>query len=179
MPRPPIDLARKIKDILRHVQPLPDNAKPPILHYRRTGADIWGALAYIERAVGKGERRQAVVDRHLGRLYGMALVNLVQTFERFLKEPDAVKLRLWTKETIDAPQILAPTRSDLIYLRRFLDETANVCNRRIGERLAELLTTIDTQSPALFDAKEMADRVASIFRLPLQVAGATGVAPPD
>ena len=86
MPRPPVDLARKIKDILRHVQPLPDEAKAPILHYRRTGADIWGALAYIERAVGEGERYQAVVDRHLGRLYGMALVNLVETFERFLKE---------------------------------------------------------------------------------------------
>src|SRR5205807_2383223 len=31
-------------------------------------------------------RYQAVAAKHLGRLYGMALVNLVETFERFLKE---------------------------------------------------------------------------------------------
>src|SRR5262245_12574058 len=86
MPRPPVDLARKIKDILHHVQPLPEEAKAPILHYRRTVADVWGALAYVERAIGQGGHYQAVVDRHLGRLYGMALVSLVEAFERFLKE---------------------------------------------------------------------------------------------
>ncbi len=86
MPRPPIDLARKLKDILRHTQPLPEEAKAPILHYRQTVADIWGALAYVERAVGQRDRYQAVADRHLGRVYGMALVNVVETFERFLKE---------------------------------------------------------------------------------------------
>lgn len=290
MPRPPVDLARKIKDILHHVQPLPDEAKAPILHYRRTGADVWGALAYIERAVGEGERYQAVVDRHLGRLYGMALVSFVETFERFLKEvaaecvdsmadfvvddrfnvfaiqgsslashfgtgtlgkslcesstwleceeinrrfrrvlsdpfqvggpsfdlfpkkdqqpaderwrfetmsliwqirhtavhnvgvvtqSDAVKLRLWAKEIVPAPRILAPTRGDLNNLKRFLDETANRCNQRIGERLAQLLSTIHTSTPALFHPQAMADRVASIFRLPLHVAGATGVVPID
>src|SRR6266536_3258853 len=73
----PSFLVRKIKDILQHVQPLPDDARAPILHYQRTGADIWGALAYIERAIDQGDRYQTVVDRHLGRLYGMALVNLV------------------------------------------------------------------------------------------------------
>ncbi len=65
---------------------MPDEAKAPILHYRRTVADIWAAFGYVERALGQRDRYQAVVDRHLGRLYGMALVNLVETFERFLKE---------------------------------------------------------------------------------------------
>jgi hypothetical protein len=288
MPRPPIDLARKMKEILHHVQPLPDEAKAPILHYGRTGTDMWASLAYIEDALGGGNRYQAVVDRHLGRLYGMALVNLVETFERFLKEvaaecvdclaafvvddrfnvfkiqgsglaahfrtgtlgkslcetgtwldckeindrfrdllsdpfqpgnfylfpqrgqkpetehwryqsmsllwqirhtavhnvgvitqSDAVKLGLWAKEQVSAPNVLAPTRSDLNYLKRFLDETAELCNQRIGDRLAELLTMLHTQSPFLFTPQEIADRVAAIFRRPLQVAGATGVVPPD
>jgi hypothetical protein len=290
MPRPPIDLARKIKDILRHVRPLPDEAKAPILHYRRTSADISSSLAYIERAFGEGNRYQTVADRHLGRLYGMALVNLVETFERSLKEvaaecvdclaafvvddrfnvftiqgsalashfgtgtlgkslcesstwleceeinkrfrkllsdpfqtggqsfdlfpkqnqqpeaerwrfepmnliwqirhtavhnvgvitqSDAVRLRLWTKESVAAPRILAPTRDDLRYLKRFLDETADVCNKRIGDRLGALLTTIYVPVPILFEPQAMADRVASIFRLPLQVAGAVGVVPPE
>jgi hypothetical protein len=290
MPRPTIDLARKLKDILRHVQPLPDEAKAPILHYRRTGADIWGSLAYVEKALEHGNRYRAVVDRHLGRLYGMALVLFVETFERFLKEvaaesvdclaafvvddrfnvftiqgsglashfgtgtlgkslcesatwldceeinkrfrrlladpfqvggqsfdlfpkqgqqpaadqwrfepmnlvwqirhtavhnvgvitqSDGVRLRLWAKEPVAAPRTLAPTRNDIRYLKRFLDETAEVCNRRIGERLAQLLTTIHHPTPALFVPQVMADRLASIFRLPLPVSGADGVVPAD
>ena len=90
-------------------------------------------------------------------------------------QSDAVKLRLWAKENVAAPRILAPTRSDINYLKRFLDETANRCNQRIGERLAQLLTTIHTPTPALFTPRAMADRVTATFRLPLQVAGATGV----
>src|SRR5437763_834935 len=86
MPRPPIDLTRKIKDILHHVEPLPDEARAPILHYRQTGAAIWSSLAYIEGAFDQGNRYPTVVNRHLSRLYGMALVNLVENFERFLKE---------------------------------------------------------------------------------------------
>jgi hypothetical protein len=86
MPLTPAALTRKIKDILRHSQPLPDEAKAPILHYRRAVADIWGSLGYVERLIAEKARYQSVVDRHLGRLYGMALVNLVETLERFFKE---------------------------------------------------------------------------------------------
>ncbi len=287
MPRPPVDLARKIKDVLKHVQPLPDEAKAPILHYRRTCTDIWGSLAYIKRSLGEGNRYAAVADRHLGRLYGMALVSLVETFERFLKamaaecvdrlaafivddrfndfkiqgsgiashfgagtlgkslcesstwfdceeinkrfrkllsdqfqeggqqfnlfqrqpneererfetmnriwqirhtavhnvgvitKSDAVKLRLWAKESVPEERILAPTGEDLRYLKRFLDETAEVCNRRIAGRLATLLSTLQGLTPALFEPQSMADQLASSFRLPLLVAGATGVVPPE
>jgi hypothetical protein len=83
MSRPPIDLARKIKDILLHTEPLPDEARSPILHYRRTGTDIWNALGYVEKALGGPALYRAVGDRHLRQLYGMALVNLVEAFERF------------------------------------------------------------------------------------------------
>jgi hypothetical protein len=86
MPPSPADFAKRIKGILRSVQLLPDEAKAPILHYRRTVADISGLLGYVERLIAERDRYQSVVDRHLGRLYGMALVNLVETFERYLKE---------------------------------------------------------------------------------------------
>ena len=290
MPRPPVDLTRKIKDILLHVQPLPDEAKAPILHYRRTVADIWGALGYVERAIGQRERYQTVVARHLGRVYGMALVNLVETFERFLKEvaaecvdclvdlvvddrfnvfkiqgsalashfgtgtlgkslcesatwldceeinerfrkllgdpfqvggqffylfpkqsqlpagqqsrfdlmslvwqirhtavhnvgvitqSDAVRLRVWAREPVAAPRLLTPTRGDLNYLKRFLDETASDCNQRIGDRLAQLLTLILPTAPISIAPQDLANRVTAIFRRVLQVAGADGVLPPD
>ncbi len=290
MPRPPLDLSRKIKDILRHTQPLPDEAKAPILHYRQTVAEIWGALAYVERAISQRGRYQAVADRHLGRVYGMALVNVVETFERFLKElaracvdcladfivddrfnvfkvqgsalashfgtgtlgkslcesatwldceeinerfrklladpfqvggqffylfpkqnqmpvgqqsrfdlmnliwqirntavhnvgvitqSDAVKLRQWAKEVVAAPRLLTPTRSDLNYLKRFLDETADDCNQRIGDRLAQLLTSLMPTAPVPAAPQTMADHVSAIFRRTHAVGGAIGVVPPD
>lgn len=290
MPLPPEALTRKIKDILRHSQPLPEEARAPILHYGRAVTDIWGSLGYVERLIAERSRYQAVVDRHLGRLYGMALVNLVETLERFFKEvagecvdtladlvlddrfnvfaiqgmtlashfgagtlgkslcesstwldceeinrrfrkllsdpfqeggasfdlfpkanqqpeaerwrfepmnlvwqirhtavhnvgvitqSDGVRLRLLVREPVAAPRLLAPTRADLGYLKQFLDDTAASCNRRIGERLADLLTTIHTATPGVFTPQARADRLAATFRLPLVVAGATGVVPVD
>ena len=239
--------------------------------------------------VAERERYQGVVDRHLGRLYGMALVNLIETFERFLKEAaaecvdrladlivddrfnsftvqgatlashfrsgsagkalcessvwldckdindrfrrllsdpfkqgsfylfpkdaghapvdqqwrfevmslvwqlrhtsvhnvgvitksDAVKLRVLAKQQVDAPRMLVPVRNDLRWLKLFLDDTAESCNERVGGRLADLLTTIHNQSPALVPPQETADQLASAFRKPLMVAGATGDVPPD
>jgi hypothetical protein len=96
-----------------------------------------------------------------------------------ITQSDAVRLRLWAKEPVAAPRMIAPTRNDLVYLKRFLDETANVCNQRVGEWLAQLLTTIRDATPMLFVPQQMADRVTAVFRRPLQVAGATGVLPPD
>src|SRR5438132_2536168 len=289
MPPTPADFAKRIKGILRSVQLLPDEAKAPILHYRRTVADISGSLGYVERLVAERDRYQSVVDRHLGRLYGMALVNLVETFERYLKEvaaecvdrladlvlenrfneftvhgasfashfgsgsagkalcessvwlnckeindrfrkllsdplkpgtfylfpkeagqqpgaqiwryelitliwqirntsvhnvgvitrSDAVKLRVLAKTPVDAPTMLVPTKTDLRWLKTFLDETTADCNSRIGTRLAELLTTIHAESGGPFQPQEMANLVSAAFRNPLQVAGAMGIVPPD
>ncbi len=50
MPRPPIDLSRKIKDILKHVQHLPVEASSPLAHYQRTATDVWNTLQYVERS---------------------------------------------------------------------------------------------------------------------------------
>lgn len=47
MPPTPADFAKRIADILQSVQLLPDEAKAPILHYRRTVAEISGALGYV------------------------------------------------------------------------------------------------------------------------------------
>lgn len=288
MPGPRTDLPRKLKDILGHVEPLPREAAVPIRHYRRTLDDLWTSLAYVERAAGGPGRRPAVARVHLGRLYGMSLISLIEAFERYLKEvaaacinhlaryvaddrfdaftlkggglaahfgsgslgrslcesatwlscrevndrfravladpfvpgafylfpgpnqkpeaerwrygplslvwqlrhtavhnvgvitrSDAVKLQQLAREPVDGGVLLAPTRSDLRYLRQFLDDAAVVCNRRVGGRLAELLSTLHDQTPGLFVPQELADRLAADFRLTLRVAGATGVPPPD
>jgi hypothetical protein len=63
-------------------------------------------------------------------------------------------------------------------LKRFLDETVERCNQRVGQRLAELLSTIHADNPALFVPQEMADRVTRTFGFVLTVAGVAGTLPP-
>jgi hypothetical protein len=63
----------------------------------------------------------------------------------------------------------------LTYLKRFLDEIARECNRRVGERLAELLTLIHNESPGLLSPVPVANRISTAFQIVLQVAGAVGV----
>ena len=289
MPRPPIDLGRKVKDIVQHVQALPIEAGTPLAHYRRTSTDLWNSILYVERAFEQPGLNRAVAERHLGRINSMVLMNLIENFERFLKETaatcvdrlvdyalddrlnifgiqgstlashfgtatlgrslcesgtwlnceeinsrfrkllsdpfqqggnafhlfptanqqpdderwrfpvlgliwqirhsivhnvgvitqsDAVKLRLWAREPVQAPRILAPTRDDLRYMKRFLDETAEICNRRIGERLAHLLSNMRNDSPGLFDAQLQANQLTAAFGFTLSIGGLPGVLPP-
>lgn len=291
MPRQPLDLERKIKDILQHVGNLPVEADSPLAHYDRTSSDHSNLLTYMEKviAMAAGRLYATATQRHLERLHGMMLVNLIECFERFLKEiaaacvdqlapfvlddrfdafpvrgsavasyfgtasvgralcesstwldcpevngrfrkllampfnesgqtfdlfptgnqqppaerwrtpvlslvwqlrhtlvhnvgvitkSDAIKLRLLAKEPIQGPQVILPTKNDVRYLKRFLDETAKTCNLRIGQRLAEVLTNVHVTNPSLFDATVMANALSCTFAEPLVVDGITGVLPP-
>jgi len=93
-----------------------------------------------------------------------------------ITQSDAIKLRLLTKQQIESPRILAPTRDDLKCLKRFLDETAEICNRRVGERLAQLLTSIHTSNPGLFNPQYAPTRISRTFETALAVPGVTGLA---
>ena len=88
MPRQPLDLERKIKDILQHVGNLPVEADSPLAHYDRTSSDHSNLLTYMEKviAMAAGRLYATATQRHLERLHGMMLVNLIECFERFLKE---------------------------------------------------------------------------------------------
>jgi hypothetical protein len=289
VPPPVIDFARRIKDTLKHVEPLVDEARAPILHYQRTVADIWGMLDHVETAFSGSGLPPAIVEGHLGRLYLMALVNLVETFERFLKEAaavcvdtlaklvvddrfdgfpiqgsslashfgaetlgkslcessvwldcaeinkrfrkllsdpfgatgapfdlfpkapqqpagecwrfevmtliwqirhttihnvgvitrsDAVKLSVMAKEAVTPAVVLTPTRADLGFLKQFLDDTTEVFNKRIAERLATLLTTIHAQAPTLPVPADAATHLTRLFQFSVTVAGVVGILPP-
>jgi hypothetical protein len=288
MAAPRIDLTRKLKDILGHVQALPPEAEFPLAHYDRTSSDLWTTLRYAARKFNQANQYPPTARGHLERLTGMVLINLCETFERFLKEAaaacidclapyvlddrlnvfrlqggglaahfdtdslgkslcesttwldcedvnerfrklladpfqqggsffflfpkqsqhpaeerwrfevmglvwqlrhsavhnvgvitqsDAFKLRLWAKENVASPRLLTPTLDDVRYLKRFLDETAVLCNTRIGQRLAELLSTLYTATPTLFRRRRMADRITRIFGMELEVAGIKGALP--
>jgi hypothetical protein len=67
-PAPPINLGRKIRDILKHVEPLPPEAGTPLSHYRRSATDVWNLLEYLRRAFDQlGSLKPEVIERHLGR----------------------------------------------------------------------------------------------------------------
>jgi hypothetical protein len=284
MPRPPINLNQKVREILGHVDPLPPEADTPLAHFNRSGTDLWNLLLYVERNFGQLTLQATALRRHMSRLHGMILVNLVETFERFLKETgaacvnhlarfvlddrfnafkvqgaalaahfdtdtlgrslcesatwldcdevndrfrrlladpfesgnflvfpkqpaaereryetlsivwqlrhtivhnvgvitqsDAIKLRLLVRAAVPSLQVLSPTRDDIRYLKRFLDETAQRSNQRIGQRLADLLTAIHAADPGLFVPQETADTVTRTFGFGLTVAGAVGTLPP-
>lgn len=280
MPRPPLDLATKVREIVRHVGALPPEAQSALSHYDRSSTDLWNLRLYVEKKIKGSAFYQAVADRHLAELDRMLLVNQIETFERFLKaiaavcvdhlarcvpddrldafavkgslvaahfeadtlgeslcesevwldcesinkrfrrlladpfvkgqfylfpnkgqqpqdeqlrypivaliwqlrhtvvhnvgvitQSDAVKLRLLVHGPVESRRLLCPMRDDLRCVKRFLDETAQMVNPRVGSRLAELLTLLHAEDPSLFDPQEKANELKQQFNLPLPVAG--------
>lgn len=90
MPRPPIDLHAKIVAILDHVGNMPEEAETPLAHYMLGANAAMDMRRYLMRVVEKTSHYPAVRDRHLVTLNNMMLVNLVEAFERFVKEIAAV-----------------------------------------------------------------------------------------
>ena len=284
---PPVNLHQRVRDILAHGTTLPDAARCPILHFDLTTSDIWNTLKYFERKTQESPSQPIVASHHLGRLRQMALVSLIETLERLLKElaaecidvlapltaddrfdvfrmkgiaiaghygtdtlgralceadtwldcktindrfrdllsdpfslspllpsfhlfrqqppdererfdtlqlvwqlrhtvvhnvgvitqSDAVRLRVLSKKQVN-PLVIIPTKDDVRYLREFLMETAERCNQRVAERLAEVLTRIHSTDPTLFDTNERARHLANQFRHAVTVAGSTASPPP-
>ena len=90
---------------------------------------------------------------------------------------DAAKLSLLVKQNVDAPRLLSPTEPDVRSAKRFLDETVNWINERVGKRLAELLTKIHADNALAFVPQERANLVTDQFSIALTVGGAVGVLP--
>ena len=88
---------------------------------------------------------------------------------------DAAKLSLLVKQNVDAPRLLSPTEQDVRSAKRFLDETVVWINGRVGNRLAELLTKIQSDNAVAFVPQERANLVTNQFKIVLTVAGAVGV----
>jgi hypothetical protein len=84
---------------------------------------------------------------------------------------DAARLRLLTKSGIEAPRVLSPSSADVWYVKVFIDETTAWANRRVAERLSELLTVIHAGDPGVFDPATKALEVAQQMGVTVVVAG--------
>ena len=78
------------------------------------------------------------------------------------------------KEQVNAGVSINPDLHDLRYVKRFLVETADLTNTRVGLRLASLLTERHTEDSQLFTPQTIADAVSANFQMSLSVGGAAG-----
>jgi len=86
MARPTVDYKQELLDAISNSSNLPPESLSPLEHYRRSANDAWNLIAYMKRNVARVNYYSKPFDRHMSRLHGMALANLVGAFERFLKE---------------------------------------------------------------------------------------------
>jgi hypothetical protein len=88
---------------------------------------------------------------------------------------DAMKFRVLIGGAVAAGRRLFPSMNDLRYVKRFLIETAAATNRRVGTRLAHLLTKFHAADLALFDAQARANEVSEHFAFSLTINGHVGI----
>jgi hypothetical protein len=86
MPRPPIDLHQKVRDVLQHTAPLPAELSSPIVNYERSVSGCLALMKYVEDHLLASRIYEAVYNRHMALQRRMALGGLIEAFERFLKE---------------------------------------------------------------------------------------------
>jgi hypothetical protein len=101
MPRKPIDLPARIAEILDHVGDLPPEAEAPISHYILSSNAAVSMRRYVLRKLKETGHHPATRDKHFVALNNMVLVNLIQSFERFIKDLAAVCVDHLFDRTID------------------------------------------------------------------------------
>jgi hypothetical protein len=91
-----------------------------------------------------------------------------------LTDSDARRLTLMVKTRVASGDTLDPELSDLRYVKRFLVETADHTNNRVGQRLAVLLTERHQDDPTLFVPQKQADSISTAFQQSLTIDGFAG-----
>lgn len=90
-----------------------------------------------------------------------------------LTTSDAHKLRVLCKSIVVGDRHFSPTHGDVWYVKLFLDETAENINAEVTCKLADLLTSLYSSDPTLFDPDSKVKQVAEIFGVTSTVAGHT------
>ena len=88
-----------------------------------------------------------------------------------ITQSDAIKLRLLTKQPVESPRHPRPDPGRFAVPEAIPRRDGGALNRRVGERLAELLTTIHATDPGLFDPDTVANEISLTFGIALTVAG--------
>lgn len=138
MPRPRTNLHRRIRAILEHTSPLP-LADRPILHFEGSLNVGLHLLRYIQDHIDPSDVYEAGYSRHLGHVRRMALAEMIESFERFLKELAALCVDFLAPYAVD-------DRFELFLPKRSTSISAFVNAQSIGRALCESDTWIDNGS---------------------------------
>jgi hypothetical protein len=84
--RPPIDLHKSVRDIFRHTSPSLPEAHCPLRHFEQLVNTGDSLIKYIDDHIDPAAIYRTVYDRHLGHLRRMILAELIESFERYIKE---------------------------------------------------------------------------------------------
>ncbi len=88
---------------------------------------------------------------------------------------DAGKFKMLLKANVESSRIVNPARLDIVYVHQFLSATAQSVNQRIGTRLAEVLTKLHSDNPALFDSLGRASAISRELGFSVTIDGSAGV----
>ena len=94
-----------------------------------------------------------------------------------ITQSDAIKFQARLGGKVSHSGVLAPSHDDVHYLKQLLDETVELADRRIADRVGELLTALYSDDPTLFEPQTEADKAARTLGRPVTVAGAAGSPP--
>ncbi|MGP0065737.1 MAG: hypothetical protein ACLQGP_19300 [Isosphaeraceae bacterium] len=84
--RPPTDVSERLRSILSHTDALAPESESPINHYRLAVNTNFTLIDYIEDHISQGSHSPPIKAKHMGHLRRLVLANLIETFERFIKE---------------------------------------------------------------------------------------------
>src|SRR5262245_34872802 len=90
-----------VREVPRHSVPLHPEADRPIRHLEMSANAGALLLRYAQSHIDPAGVSPAVYDRHLGHLRRMILAELLESFERFLKELAAVCIDYLAPYTTD------------------------------------------------------------------------------
>lgn len=139
LPRPAINLHLKVREVLQHTAPLLPLADRPIQHFEQSVNAGLLLLNYIDDHIDPDDVYEAVYSRHLGHLRRMVLAELIESFERFLKELASVCVDFLAPYTADDRfSEFVPKRSDKI--------AAFVNAPSVGKALCESDTWLNNQT---------------------------------
>jgi hypothetical protein len=99
--RPAIDLHRMIREMLSHASPLPQESNCPIRHFEQLISFGASLAKYLDDHIEQEGIYAAVYDRHFAHLRRMILADLIESFERFLKELAAACIDLLAPHVVD------------------------------------------------------------------------------
>jgi hypothetical protein len=139
VPRPRTNVPQKVREVLQHTRPLLPEAYSPVLHFEKAANAGIGLSKYIhDRIGGAGRFYRGVYEHHMSQLRRMALADVIECFERFLKELAAVCIDHLAPYAIDDRFDEFVPRGDRI--------AAFVNARSIGKALCESDTWIKNRT---------------------------------